>query len=52
MKKTLALIVALLFVVSAIACGGGKSNTKQESAGVEKLVADYGFRHEDHAGSV
>ena len=48
MKKTLALIVALLFVVSAIACGGGKSNTtKQESAGVEKLVADYGFQWTD-----
>ena len=47
MKKTLALIVALLFVVSAVACGSGKSNTKQESAGVEKLVADYGFQWKD-----
>ncbi len=46
MKKTLALIVALLFVLSAVACGG-KSNTKQESAGVEKLVEEYGFQWKD-----
>lgn len=47
MKKTLALIVALLFVLSAVACGGGKSNTKQESADVEKLVEEYGFQWKD-----
>ncbi|MBR2645542.1 MAG: hypothetical protein IKD54_09690 [Clostridia bacterium] len=47
MKKTLALIVALLFVLSAVACGGGKSNAKQESAGVEKLVEEYGFQWKD-----
>ncbi len=47
MKKTLALIVALLFVLSAVACGSGKSNTKQESAGVEKLVEEYGFQWKD-----
>ena len=46
MKKTLALIVALLFVLSAVACGG-KSNAKQESAGVEKLVEEYGFQWKD-----
>ncbi len=48
MKKRIALVLALLFALSAIACGGsGKSGNKQESAGVEKLVEEYGFQWTD-----
>ncbi len=48
MKKRIALVLALLFALSAIACGGsGKNNNKQESAGVEKLVEEYGFQWTD-----
>ena len=48
MKKGIALALALLFVLSMVACGGsGKSGNKQESAGVEKLVEEYGFQWTD-----
>ena len=49
MKKLLVLILAALMVLTAAACGGGdkKSATKQESAGVDKLVEEYGFQWKD-----
>ena len=48
MKKGIALVLALLFVLTAFACtGGGKSTTKQESAGSDKLVSEYGFQWTD-----
>ncbi len=48
MKKGIALVLVLMMMLSALACGGGSSSTaKQESAGVEKLVEDYGFQWTD-----
>ena len=48
MKKIMILILAALMILSAAACGGGSSNTpKQESAGVDKLVEEYGFQWKD-----
>ena len=49
MKKGIALVLALVLAVSALGCGGGGSNkpSKQENAGVDKLVADYGYQWTD-----
>ena len=49
MKKLLVLILAALMILTAAACGGGdkKAATKQESAGVDKLVEEYGFQWQD-----
>ena len=49
MKKWLVLILTALLIVTAVGCGGGekKSANKQESAGVEKLVEEYGFQWQD-----
>ena len=49
MKKLLVLILAALMILTAAACGGGdkKAAAKQESAGVDKLVEEYGFQWKD-----
>ena len=49
MKKLLVLILAALMILTAAACGGGdkKAEAKQESAGVDKLVEEYGFQWKD-----
>ncbi len=49
MKKLLVLILAALMILTAAACGGGdkKAAAKQESAGVDKLVEEYGFQWQD-----
>ena len=49
MKKLTVLILAALMILTAVACGGGEKKTteKQESAGVEKLVQEYGFQWKD-----
>jgi len=55
MKKWLVLILAALLLVTAVGCGGGGSNKtadKQESAGVEKLVEEYGFQWKDTAAPI
>ena len=55
MKKLLVLILAALMILTAVACGGGSSKKaadKQESAGVEKLVADYGFQWKDPSAPI
>ncbi len=55
MKKLLVLILAALMILTAVACGGSSSKKaadKQESAGVEKLVADYGFQWKDPSAPI
>ncbi|MBQ4001433.1 MAG: hypothetical protein II601_03520 [Lachnospiraceae bacterium] len=48
MKKGIALILALLMVLSMAGCkSGGKDSGKQENAGVDKLVSEYGFQWKD-----
>lgn len=53
MKKGIALALALLFVLTAFACtGGSKTSTKQESAGSDKLVSEYGFQWKDTSAPI
>lgn len=49
MKKVISLILTVIMVFSLVACSGGSgdSGKKQESAGVEALVNDYGFQWTD-----
>ncbi len=47
MKRGIALVLVLVMMLSAIACGGSGNTAKQESAGVEKLVEEYGFQWTD-----
>ena len=48
MNKGIALILALLMVLSMAGCkSGGKDSGKQENAGVDKLVSEYGFQWKD-----
>lgn len=54
MKKLLVLILSALMILTAVACGGGdkKSTAKQESAGVDKLVEEYGFQWKDTSAPI
>ncbi len=50
MKKLISLLLVLVLALSLAACGpqgGGTESTKGESAGVEKLVSDYGYQWTD-----
>ena len=50
MKKLISLLLVLVLALSLTACGpqgGTTESTKGESAGVEKLVADYGYQWTD-----
>ena len=46
MKKLISVVLLLAMVLSLAACGG-KTETKQEGAGIDALVADYGFQWSD-----
>ena len=54
MKKLLVLILSALMILTAVACGGGdkKSTAKQESAGADKLVEEYGFQWKDTSAPI
>ena len=54
MKKLLVLILAALMILTAAACGGGssKNTEKKESAGVDKLVEEYGFQWKDTSAPI
>ncbi len=47
MKKWMACLLAMAMLLSLVACGGGKKSDKADSAGVEKLVSEYGFQWTD-----
>ena len=48
MKKWIAALLLLALALSLAACGGSSGNTgKQESAGADKLVSEYGFQWTD-----
>ena len=52
MKKLISVVLLLAMVLSLTACGGGKTETKQEGAGIEALVADYGFQWSDTSAPI
>ncbi len=47
MKKLMVLFLAVLMLLTTVACGKKKTEVKQESAGVDKLVEEYGFQWKD-----
>ena len=51
MKKLISVVLLLAMALSLTACGG-KAGTKQESAGVDTLVADYGFQWTDTSAPI
>ena len=51
MKKLISVLVLAAMLLSLAACGGG-DNKKQESAGVDALVADYGFQWTDTSAPI
>jgi putative aldouronate transport system substrate-binding protein len=46
MKKIISVITLTAAILSLTSCGGG-STKKEEGAGIEKLVSDYGFQWKD-----
>ena len=52
MKKLISVVLLLAMVLSLTACGGGDSETKQEGAGIDALVADYGFQWTDTSAPI
>ena len=52
MKKLISVVLLLAMMLSLTACGGGKTETKQEGAGIDALVADYGFQWTDTAAPI
>lgn len=52
MKKLISVVLLLAMVLSLAACGGGKTETEQEGAGIDALVADYGFQWTDTSAPI
>ena len=51
MKKLISVVLLLAMVLSLTACGG-KTENKQEGAGLDALVADYGFQWTDTSAPI
>ena len=51
MKKLISVVLLLAMVLSLAACGGN-SETKKEGAGIDALVADYGFQWTDTSAPI
>jgi len=51
MKKLISVVLLLALVLSLTACGG-KTENKQEGAGLDALVADYGFQWTDTSAPI
>ena len=52
MKRWISTLLATIMLLSLSACGGGSKSTKQDSAGTEKLVSDYGFQWTDPSAPI
>ncbi len=54
MKKTVTVLLILALALALVSCGGGGSggSDNRESAGVDKLVADYGYQWEDTSAPI
>lgn len=51
MKKLISVVLLLAMVLSLAACGGN-TETKQEGAGIDSLVSDYGFQWTDTSAPI
>lgn len=51
MKKLISVLVLAAIMLSLAACGGGKTQ-QQQGAGIEALVADYGFQWTDTSAPI
>ena len=47
MKKWIACLLLVAMMLALAACGGSGSSNKQEHAGTDKLVSEYGFQWTD-----
>lgn len=52
MKKWIAILLSGVLVLSLVACGNSDKSDKKESAGVEKLVSEYGFQWTDTSAPI
>jgi len=52
MKKWIAILLSGVLVLSLVACGNSEKSDKKESAGVEKLVSEYGFQWTDTSAPI
>lgn len=52
MKKWIAILLSGVLVLSLVACGNSDKSDKKESAGVEKLISEYGFQWTDTSAPI
>ena len=52
MKKLISVLVLIAMLLTMTACGGSKKTEKQEGAGIDALVADYGFQWTDTSAPI
>lgn len=52
MKKLISVLLLIAMLLTMTACGGDKKNEKQEGAGIDALVADYGFQWTDTSAPI
>lgn len=52
MKKFLSILTLSAVILTLTACGESNSSTQVENAGIEKLVADYGFQWTDSTAPI
>ena len=52
MKKLISVLLLIAMLLTMTACSGDKKNEKQEGAGIDALVADYGFQWTDTSAPI
>ena len=52
MKKLISVLLLIAMLLTLTACGGDKKTEKQEGAGIDALVSDYGFQWTDTSAPI
>lgn len=52
MKKLISVLLLIAILLTLTACGGDKKTEKQEGAGIDALVSDYGFQWTDTSAPI